>query len=510
MFPLHNSANHAFVITRGIHGKQHPSSKEAAKSFRGSDKAVSWSCVRLVKHTTSDVETCPICLDSFKCARITKCGHCFCLTCLIRHIQYSALQDRPKCPCCSASLHLVDVRPVDIISVSPPRTGEGVPHQTGDVKRSNKIPLAKKMRFVKLYRAKGCSSPFLPSPSHPRHASPFALPGQSDEDAKFSRFTYAEPDLLKAQLSTNLVELKNLPLEDDMFEICRGLAIGVVESDLLTMIREALPEKEIQERYMSPSAGVYQKHHPQLISRLETLTVLEGNEYTNKTSGRETTVPLSLPPIEEQSNKQTSMTSRHRSSSVGSESSKSMEVPYTRFRSASVGSASSSVPTGVDSGQQRRGQERSWTRGSLYLGTDENMFFQSEDGQLCFLCGFNMQCLKSEFSTSLSGDVPSIATEHAEKGSSSSHNQKQQQSPRRSEPLPDSVEGRVVEVEHITLTRHVRQRMRFLSHLPLGKFCLRHCWLIVVDTKNKLSLENAPSYAQVLRCRWLKLAWGAY
>ena len=100
MFNLHSSADHAFVITR--HGL-----KQQQYSFSGSDEGVSWESVRMVKYLVSSEQGCPICLDDMVCARITKCGHAYCLPCLLRHVQVHA-QSNPyahvKCPCCAVPL----------------------------------------------------------------------------------------------------------------------------------------------------------------------------------------------------------------------------------------------------------------------------------------------------------------------------------------------------------------------------------------------------------------------
>ena len=107
MFPLHASAHHSFALTRQPCGK----ATSQTSSFRGCDEPVSWESVRWVMErvvlTNTSPEnatpTCPICLSPFVCPRITKCGHSFCLPCLLRHLHVSA-QTNPyqacKCPCC--------------------------------------------------------------------------------------------------------------------------------------------------------------------------------------------------------------------------------------------------------------------------------------------------------------------------------------------------------------------------------------------------------------------------
>lgn len=118
-FYLHSSPNHSFVLTRRSNSKIQGSS---AYTFSGCDSPVAWESVRIVQHSISidprnpsDEVSCPICLCSFVCPRVTKCGHSFCLPCLLRHFQSYAASNpyaEVRCPCCSLPLLVEDLRPV--------------------------------------------------------------------------------------------------------------------------------------------------------------------------------------------------------------------------------------------------------------------------------------------------------------------------------------------------------------------------------------------------------------
>ena len=144
MFHLHSSPDHTFILTR-LSKKQ-----GAYSSYNGPDEAVMWDRVRAVRYlipqdtaNNKADTTCPICLDSFTCVRITKCGHCFCLSCLLRYVHTitaSSSSTGVKCPCCGLPVHMDDVRPVILESIQPPK-------------------VQRRMKMVKLHRLKTCPAP---------------------------------------------------------------------------------------------------------------------------------------------------------------------------------------------------------------------------------------------------------------------------------------------------------------------------------------------------------------
>jgi hypothetical protein len=157
--------------------------------------------------------------------------------------------------------------------------------------------------------------------------------------------------------------------------------------------------------------------------------------------------------------------------------------------------------------------------GTLFLEDEETetLFYQAEDGTLCFLSSFHMNCLRSEYSTVVPSTQtttintttrkttttvqsqsqltlvtdPSITTTSATSSTSVSAVPQDdpnecvrksnelaasldQQGTRRqqlhrnnnnnaTQPLPDTIEGTVVELERVCLTPELRQRYRFLS-----------------------------------------------
>jgi len=73
--------------------------------------------VRAMQLATSHTEpACPICLSEPQAAKMTRCGHMFCWTCMLRYI---ALGDRKwrRCPICYESVYPEDLRSVSIRQV---------------------------------------------------------------------------------------------------------------------------------------------------------------------------------------------------------------------------------------------------------------------------------------------------------------------------------------------------------------------------------------------------------
>ena len=433
MFHLHSSADHAFVITR--HAKQ-------GYSFSGSDEAVPWEAVRTVKYLvpfedgTSDVrqEACPVCLDTFVCPRITKCGHCFCLSCLLRHVHTQAEINKSqavKCPCCGLPVHMDDIRVVTFESVQSLRTQS-------------------KMTMTKLHRAKECPAPYLPQKDAARHSSPHAAPTVTDRDAAFSRFNYVNSDLYLSQLTANQMELETTLAELQqqqsqhssvaMEMIFVEMALESVRAEQRKAMEESTEERALAEQYRQPNTGMYQLFPDRVF-------------------------------VKEMSwEKQAAQDS---------------SSPKTRSRRAdSMDSADSRRQCGA--GRPRGERPLQTPEATMYLDQDTTHFYQSTDGQLCFLSRFNMSCLTAEFAASIPENEPVGELSPAQL--------------RKLRPLPDVIEGNVLERESVHLTPEVRKRMPFLSHLPL----YTEVQFVELDLNHLLSAETKQKFKGEMEKRRMK------
>ncbi|KAJ8105154.1 hypothetical protein ONZ43_g7539 [Nemania bipapillata] len=105
-------ANYRFVVS--------PTGDYSAQAI-DADKHLDWSDVlQIIASSKSQTTSCPICFCDPVAARMARCGHIFCLPCLMRFMN-STNDDEPaprkearwkKCPICEDSFRLAEVRPV--------------------------------------------------------------------------------------------------------------------------------------------------------------------------------------------------------------------------------------------------------------------------------------------------------------------------------------------------------------------------------------------------------------
>ncbi|KAI0400477.1 hypothetical protein F4802DRAFT_584768 [Xylaria palmicola] len=105
-------ANYRFVVS--------PSGNYSAQAA-DADKHLDWSDVlQIIASSQSQTTSCPICFCDPVAPRMARCGHIFCLPCLMRFM-HSTSDDEPaarkevrwkKCPICEDSFRLAEVRPV--------------------------------------------------------------------------------------------------------------------------------------------------------------------------------------------------------------------------------------------------------------------------------------------------------------------------------------------------------------------------------------------------------------
>jgi len=75
------------------------------------DLLVPWETIEQIRIWGSEVASCPICLDSPVAARMTRCGHIYCWSCVLHFLALSDKASRP-CPICDAPIRDGDLKSV--------------------------------------------------------------------------------------------------------------------------------------------------------------------------------------------------------------------------------------------------------------------------------------------------------------------------------------------------------------------------------------------------------------
>ncbi|KAJ5105202.1 hypothetical protein NUU61_002549 [Penicillium alfredii] len=173
------------------------------------DVHLDWASVlQVLVSAQTQAASCPICLSTPVAPRMARCGHIFCLPCLIRYM-HSSDDDKPvpekkprwkKCPICWDSIYISETRPVRWF-----RGQEGdLPIEGGDVV----------LRLVK--REPGSTLAL------PRDGAETLGPNQDipwyhvAEVADYSRMMKGGEDYMTAQYDCEIEDLRNQEAEDEL------------------------------------------------------------------------------------------------------------------------------------------------------------------------------------------------------------------------------------------------------------------------------------------------------
>ncbi|POM58951.1 Hypothetical protein PHPALM_36337 [Phytophthora palmivora] len=178
-----------------------------------------WSSVEqvLVWYDVESPQTCPICMDTFRAPKITKCGHIFCWPCILRYLSMTDKYWR-RCPMCFES---VQKRSVQLHQLQiPPHVGSNVTFQFLERPKSSMFP---QLRVLPPANVKGENTAADVS-LHSKLSSPetaaFAarkrsrkLPSVNDSDATYSRILEATPEYLRELLYSEMRDLQSMDAE---------------------------------------------------------------------------------------------------------------------------------------------------------------------------------------------------------------------------------------------------------------------------------------------------------
>ena len=134
------SGHHAIDKARYVHANYRfvvSPTGDYASQAADADEHLEWSDVlQIIASAESQQTSCPICLSEPVAPRMAKCGHIFCLPCLMRFMSSSVVAEGEKkqnrwrkCPICEDAVYILEVKPVRFYAgqESPlPRPGDDV------------------------------------------------------------------------------------------------------------------------------------------------------------------------------------------------------------------------------------------------------------------------------------------------------------------------------------------------------------------------------------------------
>eukprot|EP00559_Dactyliosolen_fragilissimus_P002693 CAMPEP_0184873220 /NCGR_PEP_ID=MMETSP0580-20130426/41724_1 /TAXON_ID=1118495 /ORGANISM="Dactyliosolen fragilissimus" /LENGTH=552 /DNA_ID=CAMNT_0027376103 /DNA_START=605 /DNA_END=2263 /DNA_ORIENTATION=- len=387
-----------------------------------------------------------------------------------------------KCPSCSHYTSLSDLRPIEFVTV-----------QLADTKRGMN------MRFRKLHKTRGSISPYLPCieekssyievPSQGKSScedkvgseSCFmqvrkrfgkSIPTHTDHDAPFCRFNHLDTFTLLNHLQNDLKSLnkqlldlseynrnENQRREDDKASYYLSLTLKFIQKEYEKAKRDCENESKNKSELGSEEEYIYVSNGKE-VDKID-YTRLEMNQgaiskyrEANSFNFRES--------LHSELKEGINMKQRVGLQVAGENN---VKPNYSKQHATKVCS-------NQESNDKRMKALRS-TRlgGTMYVGDNCTHFYQASDGQLIFLSPFNMKCLSSDFSASgLESCSP---------------------------PFPDIVEGKILDIERIHLTRDRRKQMPFLSHLPL----YTDIFFVELDLNHILSSMSRDLYKGEMQLR---------
>lgn len=380
------------------------------------DKLVEWDQIQLVYLPSHDPPNCPICLYSPVAAKMTRCGHIFCWSCILHYLHLSDKAWR-KCPICHEAVHKSDLKSV---KCNVQKRYERLDSVTMKLMRRAKdsvfampiseaqLPMVEFSSWID-HASNSGSKIMLASPEEVlqhilikernelRAQLDIDVADENGEDAFISMALQISEESIK---SFKLKELKELPLECVETDVKDEGDIYDVDgngSNLSAMLKDTSLGCHIETAFSDDESDVSD--------------VNKSYEVPMKAMSEVGKVGKSY------------LRGRVSESSISSEQSIMEETHVEEIDSGQDGG---SVASSVSSDYTPK------TNGYV----DSYYFYQADDGQNIFLHSLNARCLIEEYGTLDGG--------------------------------PLKITGQIIDFECFTMTKELRKRFRYLSHLPLS------------------------------------------
>uniref|UniRef100_A0A646QJC5 E3 ubiquitin-protein ligase RNF10 n=1 Tax=Hemiscolopendra marginata TaxID=943146 RepID=A0A646QJC5_9MYRI len=370
------------------------------------DPLVDWEAIEMVCIPSHDIASCPICLCEPVAAKITRCGHIYCWACILH---YLALTDKSwrKCPICFEAVHKKDLKSVNVVSTRNFIVGETIT-----------------MRLMQ--RVKGSVFAMVKSQWKDRRGE-FLHLDEGDEEKCFSKLLIASPkqvrDLViakeRATLERQLEEDKDCP------EAC------FIESALQLLSER---EQQLMRESLLVSAVEGTSSHT-------TTDVASGKVQLSEGSKRIVYLSAFDDEIDNNNHIEREVITENRTEIANDNEldqekndEKRQSVINTcrkRYESTSTDSTCGEITVDdldLSSVSVEEHAEETNSKDVYY-------FYQAADGQHAYMHALNIRMLVKEY-----GSL---------------------------DKCPDTVTGKIIEKEGISMTEQLRKRLRYLRHLPL-------------------------------------------
>lgn len=373
------------------------------------DVLVEWDLIEQVRIFSHEVPSCPICLYPPVAAKITRCGHIYCWSCILH---YLSLSDNSwhKCPICFEAVHKKNLKSVVAMESHLFSVGDTITMRL--MKRAKNSVLA-------IPKAQWCE----------RELKPFGI--NDKVDIRYAKLLLASPDEVLKQivepeevaLSTQLVEAKSEQSE----EVCY---IEVALEEIKARCESLSKSKDCVEEVKSLLERTLQCEEEDCKDGKEVTSwkvlspgaIQDVGEYEAAFSDEEDGVAQG----EEQESDVDVM------ESLSKEPCKTTEV-VEDINEVTYPGRAQEHSSGSTSGESSSESSRPLSPGAVT--TQHYYFYQADDGQNVFLSSINARCLIKEY-----GSL---------------------------EYCPEYITGEIVEMQALTQSEALRKQFRYVSHLPL-------------------------------------------
>ncbi|XP_033118784.1 RING finger protein 10-like isoform X2 [Anneissia japonica] len=397
------------------------------------DILVEWELIEQVRIFSHEEPSCPICLYPPTAAKITRCGHVYCWSCILH---YLSLGDRSwrKCPICYESIIGKDLKSVVTVATHSYCVGEQVTMRLMKREKGSVVAVPVSHNLHKM------NDPFKMGDAVTKES--FVKLLTTTQSQILAEIIIPEKEILQVQLATceedfertfveaaiklhqeredALISQTVVPTVIDHVETANPVEQDVKHLNLTTESKNCFAYASA----FSDEEDVEGKKSPSLNPQMDASLGLE-NQQTTVQKLPETQATEKDGKFKDSDSKDDEL----KEGDVKVDKQKEGDTKEDKLRD---GDSKDGMKAEVERNRRRR--QSSENEHTYY-------FYQAADSQHMYIHSLNVRCLVNEYG--------SLAK------------------------CPETITGEVIEIDHITMTEELRKRFRYLKHLPLTcEFCV--------------------------------------